>query len=84
MAGKYYTPAVKQATEKYKKENQEQVTFWAPMGYKVKYAELAKMKGVSFARLMMDLLKTECDEAGIELVKMTREELEAYKKRDGE
>ena len=79
MAGKFYTPAVKQATEKYKKENMEQVKFWAPMGYKMKYAELAKKRGESMASLIMKYLNAECEKEGIELVKMTREELEAKK-----
>ncbi len=82
MTKNYYTPAVKRATDKYKREKQEQLNMRIPMGYKMGFNELAKKRGKALSGMIIEWLCDECEKEGIELVRMTKEELEA-KKRDG-
>ncbi len=87
MERQKYTPeerrlAARQSAMKYKKANQEQLNISMPMGHKAAYMELAEKRGVKLARMILNYLNGECEKEGIELVRMTKEELEA-KKRDG-
>ena len=88
MERQKYTPeerrlAARQSAMKYKKANQEQLNISMPMGHKAAYMELAKKRGVKLARMILDYLDGELEKEGIEKVRMTREELEEMKKRDG-
>jgi len=58
MGGKY-SEAQNKATQRYIKNNYDTITVRMLKGKKDEYSELAKKKGVSLTRLILDLLDRE-------------------------
>lgn len=48
-----YTEAQNRATQKYQKENLEQIRFWVKKGEKAKYKEAADSAGLSIAKFFL-------------------------------
>ena len=59
--GKYtgYTDKQNKATQKYIKENLEQVRFWVSKGKKDEYKNFAESQGKSLTALIVELLEKE-------------------------
>lgn len=54
-----YTPAQNKATQKYQKENLEQIAIRVPKGARARYKALAERRGESLAGLICRLLDAE-------------------------
>ena len=54
-----YTDRQNKATQKYQKENLEQVRFWVPIGKKDEYKAFAESRGMSLTALIVELLEKE-------------------------
>ena len=63
----YYTPARKRASEKYRKEKMEQISFWVKKGEKDAVKEAAKEHGMSMKRFIAQAIN---DAAGKQLVSL--------------
>lgn len=62
--GRKYTAAQKTATIKYLAEKTEEIRVRVPKGEKSKYQELAKAKGKSLSKFVLDLLDAEIKKTG--------------------
>ena len=69
----YYTPARKRASEKYRKEKMEQISFWVKKGEKDVVKEAAKAHGMSMKRFIAQAIN---DKAGKQLVSWQEDEEE--------
>ena len=54
-----YTDKQNKATQKYQKENLEQVRFWVPIGKKDEYKAFAEAQGISLTALIVKLIEDE-------------------------
>lgn len=61
MTYKGYTQAQNKATQKYQKENMDQIAIRVPKGKREEYKALADAEGVSLANLIVTLLEQEKD-----------------------
>ena len=59
MTYKGYTQAQNKATQKYQKENMDQIAIRVPKGKREEYKALAESKGMSLASLIVSLLEQE-------------------------
>lgn len=54
-----YTDRQNKATQKYQKENLEQVRFWVTKGKKEEYKKFAESRGLSLTALIVQLIERE-------------------------
>lgn len=60
-----YNESQNKATQKYQKENLEQVRFWVKKGEKERYKQIAKSAGYSLAELMKQAIKEYTENHGL-------------------
>ena len=63
MAYKGYTQAQNRATQKYIKENLEQISIRVPKGKRQIYKDFAESRGQSLAGLIMGLIESEMEKS---------------------